>query len=49
VFRSDVGRAVPVEQHAELARSVDEACEGLRTDGGWSIDYWRLRWVCHAR
>jgi len=49
VFRSDVWRAVPVEQHAELARSVDEACEGLRTDSGWSIDYWRLRWVCHAR
>ena len=48
VFRSDVWREVPIEQHAELARSIDEACAGLRSADGWNIDYWRLRWVCRA-
>ena len=35
VFRSDVWREVPIEQHAELARSIDEACAGLRSADGW--------------
>lgn len=48
LFRSDVWAEVPAEQHSELARAVDDACAGLRSDDGWTIDYWRLRWVCHA-
>jgi len=48
LFRADVWDAVPAGQHAELATLVDHACARLWSGNGWSIDYWRLRWVCHA-
>ncbi|MBK6762872.1 MAG: methyltransferase domain-containing protein [Micrococcales bacterium] len=48
LFRADVWAAVPAGQHAELARLVDASCASLRSGDGWTIDYWRLRWVCHA-
>lgn len=48
LFRADVWEAIPAEHHRDLARAVDAACADLRSDTGWSIDYWRLRWDCHA-
>jgi len=48
LFRADVWEAVPTDQHAELAERIDAACSSLQGDGGWFIDYWRLRWVCNA-
>jgi len=48
LFRADVWASVPVERHAQLERTVDEACTDLRGEDGWSIDYWRLRFVATA-
>jgi trans-aconitate methyltransferase len=48
VFRANVWDAVPEDQRAKVAASVDAGCDALRTDDGWSIDYWRLRFVARA-
>lgn len=48
LFRADVWERVPTQRHADLAALVDGGCEALRRDGGWFIDYHRLRWVCRA-
>jgi trans-aconitate methyltransferase len=48
LFRADVWAEVPRDRWPALAAAVDDRCAALRTDSGWSIDYCRLRFVCHA-
>jgi trans-aconitate methyltransferase len=48
LFRADVWAEVPRDRWPALAAAVDDRCAALRTDPGWSIDYCRLRFVCHA-
>lgn len=48
LFRANVWSGVPAQLHESVASEVDERCAELRTAQGWSIDYWRLRFVARA-
>ena len=48
LFRVDLWEAVPRDRWDEFAAEVDSRCSALRSEGGWAIDYWRLRFLAHA-
>jgi trans-aconitate methyltransferase len=49
LFRADVWAAVPVAVQTGLAARVDALCGSLRGEGGWFVDYHRVRFVARAR
>jgi SAM-dependent methyltransferase len=48
LFRANVWDAVPGQARGFVASEIDRRCEELRTADGWTIDYWRLRFVARA-